>query len=274
MHISGTPSKTTHYADVETAKLMWNNYDTHSITGIINNGYATTPKVMGLSAHEGRTGDEGFRLFEQDKDILNIGYGNADTPSHYIQFYSPTSKKICFISSYAFAASWLDILSAHPELTEDDIFTARFGTRLYYVRLPSLDELKLFLNLRPDDVHLSGIAIGPSTVEAFGIWGKQLYIQPNKKKIKTIRWESYNENPWTKKHRLIEDEVSAGVPCPFHLVLTPIEESDAPYRIEKLRLKYPNFDFLELLSKENGKETKTLNDGKIKIFKKDFKFIY
>ena len=268
LHISGTPSKTTHYADVETAKLMWNNYDPHSITGIINNGYAVTPKVMGLSAHEGRTGDEGFRLFEQDKDILNIGYGNADTPSHYIQFYSPTSKKICFISSYAFFASWLDILSAHPELTEDDIFTARFGTRLYYVRLPSLEELKLFLNLRPDDVHLSGIAMGPSTVEAFGIWGRQLYIQPNKKKIKTIRWESYNENPWTKKHRLIEDEVSAGVPCPFHLVLTPIEESDAPYRIEKLRLKYPNFDFLELLSKENGKETKTLNDGKIKIFKK------
>lgn len=267
LHLSSSPSKTDYHADENAKTFFWNKYDyTFEIpSGDFMN--TITPKNLDTFAvnNSGEDVDRMLERYERDKDAWDSPYNNQIT--HYIQFYSPTSNRVCFITSFHALSSWLDILAAHPELVEGDVFTARFGGRLYYVRLPSKEEIIALAKTNQFDEwrhykreELNGKSITKQSPN-------DLFLQPNGKKIKIIYQARVQETPWKSLNVTVEEDGRIDLPYTYRLVLIPLEEDEAPYHLENLKRKYPNFDFLDLLSKETGNETKTLKDGKIQIFK-------
>lgn len=268
LHLSSSPSKTDYRADENAKAFFWNKYD--GTSGIPTGDFMNTitPKNLDTFEVTGSSDEDANSMlerYERDKDAWNHPYNNQIT--HYIQFYSPTSNRVCFITSFHALGSWLDILAAHPELVEGDVFTARFGGRLYYVRLPSKEEIIALAKANQFDEwrhykreELNGKSITKQSPN-------DLFLQPNGKKIKIIYQAQVHETPWKSVNITVEEDGRIDLPYTYRLVLIPLEESEAPYHLENLKRKYPNFDFLDLLSKETGQETKTLKDGKIQIFK-------
>lgn len=268
LHLSSSPSKTDYRADENAKTFFWNKYD--HIFEIPSGDFMNTitPKNTDTFEVTGSSDEDTNSMlerYERDKDAWNLPYNNQIT--HYIQFYSPTSNRVCFITSFHALGSWLDILAAHPELVEGDVFTARFGGRLYYVRLPSKEEIIALAKTNQFDEwrhykreELNGKSITKQSPN-------DLFLQPNGKKIKIIYQAQVQETPWKSVNITVEEDGRIDLPYTYRLVLIPLEESEAPYHLENLKRKYPNFDFLDLLSKETGQETKTLKDGKIQIFK-------
>lgn len=276
LHISLSASKTDHNIKDKDKKIFWNNFDSHSINTSDTLDRVAPKNIRDFTYNNNKDNKTVIKEYEDsDKSTNNV----LESPfPHYTQFYSATSKKIGFITNYTMSISWLDILAAHPELVEGDVFTARFGGRLYYVRLPSRDDLTAFYNISVYYVvhndkapHYDLTKTNDPKIRVTGI--KELILQPNGKKIKTMSKGEYSETQFTKRPITVEEEGSVNSVYNCRFVLIPLEEDEAPYRLENLKRKYPNFDFLDLLSKETGNETKTLKDGKIQIFKVTQQFL-
>ena len=270
LHISLSASKTDYNIKDKDKKIFWNNFDSHSINTSDTLDRVAPKNIRDFTYYSHEDNKTVIKKYEEsDKSNNNV----LESPApHYTQFYSATSKKIGFITNYTMSISWLDILAAHPELVEGDVFTARFGGRLYYVRLPSRDDLTAFYNISVYYVvyndkapHYDLTKTNDPKIRVTGI--KELILQPNGKKIKTMSKGEYSETQFTKRPITVEEEGSVNSVYNCRFVLIPLEEDEAPYHLENLKRKYPNFDFLDLLSKETGQETKTLKDGKIQIFK-------
>ena len=270
LHISLSASKTDYHVKDKDKKIFWNNFDSHSIN-TSDTLDRVAPQNIGDFTYYGHEDNKTVIKKYEESDKSNGNVLESPTP-HYTQFYSATSKKIGFITNYTMSISWLDILAAHPELVEGDVFTARFGGRLYYVRLPSRDDLATFYNkivyyfgADNETSHYDLTKTNDPKIRATGI--KELILQPNGKKIKTMSKGEYSVTQFDKRPITVEEEGSVNSVYNCRFVLIPLEEAEAPYHLENLKRKYPNFDFLDLLSKETGQETKTLKDGKIQIFK-------
>lgn len=271
LHISRSASKTDHYVKASDKKIFWND-DNHYIASMSDTIETVAPKnIRDFGSYSSENSDDKtlIRAYE-DSDKSNGNVLETPTP-HYMQFYSATSKKIGFITNYTMLISWFDILAAHPELVEGDVFTARFGGRLYYVRLPSRDDLAAFYSINKSyvtdkgETHYDLTKTNDPKISVTG--ARELILQPNGKKIKTMSIGEYSVTPFTKRPITVEQEGSVNSFYYCRFVLIPLEEDEAPYHLENLKRKYPNFDFLDLLSKETGNETKTLKDGKIHFFK-------
>jgi hypothetical protein len=269
LHISRSASKTDYNIKDKDKKIFWNNFNSYSINTSDTLDRVAPKNIRDFTYYDHEDNKTVIKKYEES-DKSNGNVLESPTP-HYTQFYSATSKKIGFITNYTMSISWLDILAAHPELVEGDVFTARFGGRLYYVRLPSRDDLATFYNIstyyvtHDETTHYDLTKTNDPKISANGI--KELILQPNGKKIKTMSKGEYSKTQFTKRPITVEEEGSVNSVYNCRFVLIPLEEYEAPYHLENLKRKYPNFDFLDLLSKETGQETKTLKDGKIQIFK-------
>jgi hypothetical protein len=163
-------------------------------------------------------------------DGTNIG--DINERSDWVKIISPTTKKVCYITSTVYPITnmcWNDIVSRQPEYAEIDRFTLRLGTQLYYVRIPARDELELIVNATNISIvgtfpYVQSLSPGTNTVKA----------------IKVNKPESSAYYPLT----AIDVNVSARI-LNMLFVLTPIPEGEEPYQTAVLNKLYPNLTLPE-----------------------------
>ena len=150
---------------------------------------------------------------------------------YYRKMISPTTKKICYIlHTFGIGAinnnigianmCWNDLVARQPELVEVDRFTMRFGTQLYYVRIPTKEELKLMLSYHSRN--------GNAPVQA----SKVAYCQAPGVGAETVKAmnQDLTETDINVKSRTLQ----------ICIVLTPIPEGEEPYQTAMLNKLYPN----------------------------------
>ena len=179
---------------------------------------------------------EGTNAFSYSDRKWSDGTTIRDLPDPfgYYKMISPTTKKMCFIT-ISFNPNtnpgigianmcWNDLVARQPELVEVDRFTMRFGTQLYYVRIPTKEEVTLLCVYQN---KLRGNAIAPRNVAFCQTPG------PGVETVKAL--SSAGENAPTEtdvnvKSRILE----------ICFVLTPIPEGEEPYQTAMLNKLYPN----------------------------------
>ena len=155
----------------------------------------------------------------------------ASIASPWIKIISPTTKKVAYFSSTPIlleGMSVADILYRHHEYFEIDKFTFRFGTRLYYVRLPTIEEYKMFYD-HPSahyyvDVSRETNKLSYHTAQDINV------VDYDRYKVWTNVDDYYNYG-----------KIGAFDKANLCVVLTPIKEDEAPYNKNNIIFKYRNF---------------------------------
>nr|DAM88478.1 MAG TPA: hypothetical protein [Caudoviricetes sp.] len=151
--------------------------------------------------------------------------------SPWIKMISPTTKKVAYFSSTPLlleGISVADILYRHHEYFEIDKFTFRFGTRLYYVRLPTIEEYKMFYD-HPSahyyvDVSRETNKLSYHTAQDINV------VDYDRYKVWTNVDDYYNYG-----------KIEAFDKANLCVVLTPIKEDEAPYNKDNIIYKYRKF---------------------------------
>ena len=157
----------------------------------------------------------------------------------YYKMISPTTKKMCFMfitatTGYSYGAgivnmSWNDLVARQPELVEIDRFTMRFGTQLYYVRIPTKEEAILLCAQQAKTPIGVKAPIKLAFCQTPGTGAET---------VKAITSSAGNppiEDDANVKARVLE----------VCFVLTPIPEGEEPYQTAMLNKLYPNLTLPE-----------------------------
>ena len=167
------------------------------------------------------------RKWSDGTNILDLDTGHFD----YRKMISPTTKKICYIlHTFGIGAinnnigianmCWNDLVARQPELVEVDRLTMRFGTQLYYVRIPTKEELKLMLFYHSKNGNAPVYASKVAYCQAPGVGAET---------VKAMN-QDLTEVDVNVKSRTLE----------ICIVLTPIPEGEEPYQTAMLNKLYPN----------------------------------
>ena len=230
----------------------WNQYDPETDTSawkeikedVALPSYVEILDCLGLNWGVG----EGTNAFSYSDRKWSDGTSIGDvlaTAGKYnaIKMISPTTKKVCFlIGAYSDDPNkqgitnmcWNDLVARQPEYTEVDRFTMRFGTELYYVRIPTKEELMLALDVDPFDQEFDS----PDTS---AIMKNYFYIQSPGVGAETVNVLSYDKDDTNKT--LTYKDVPVNVKSrtgAVTFVLTPIPEGEEPYQTAMLNKLYPN----------------------------------
>ena len=230
----------------------WNQYDPETDTSawkeieydVALPSYVEILDCLGLNWGVG----EGTSAFSYSDRKWSDGTSIGDvlaTAGKYnaIKMISPTTKKVCFlIGAYSDDPNkqgitnmcWNDLVARQPEYTEVDRFTMRFGTELYYVRIPTKEELMLALDVDPFDQEFDS----PDTS---AIMKNYFYIQSPGVGAETVNVLSYDKDDTNKT--LTYKDVPVNVKSrtgTVTFVLTPIPEGEEPYQTAMLNKLYPN----------------------------------
>ena len=179
---------------------------------------------------------EGTNAFSYSDRKWSDGTTIRDLPDPfgYYKMISPTTKKMCYIT-ISFNPNtnpgigianmcWNDLVARQPELVEVDRFTMRFGTQLYYVRIPTKEEVTL---LCAYNNKVGSNAIVPRNVAFCQTPG------PGVETVKAL--SSAGENTPTETDVNVRSRI-----LEICFVLTPIPEGEEPYQTAMLNKLYPN----------------------------------
>lgn len=156
----------------------------------------------------------------------------------YVKMLSPTTKKPCYLM-YGQAGSdfkqlsgitnmcWNDIVARQPEYTEVDRYTIRFGTQLYYVRIPTREEAELLIKYCAYTGFYSNNLTNIPFCQSTGV---------NNDIVKAL---SYKDNAGVASVEEKDINVKSRV-LELCLVLTPIPSGSEPYQTAILNKLYPN----------------------------------
>lgn len=155
--------------------------------------------------------------------------------SPWIKMISPTTKKVAYFSNTPLlleGISVADILYRHHEYFEIDKFTFRFGTRLYYVRLPTLAEYRAVYD-NPNINYEADNA--PSETYNKRIFHMAQDINASTAGRYYLAWINKEESTNN------SSEITPFQKANLCVVLTPIKEDEAPYNKDNIIYKYRNF---------------------------------
>lgn len=202
-------------------------------------------------------------------DILHLNGGDGSL-AHYVKIFSPTTKRFAFITTAPMnTLTWPELMSSHPEFNELDVYTARFGSRLYYVRIPTKEEWELLMNNGVDNRNASNTYYDWNNQSMFRIDQPKIYLQDIKKtdtQVKTIKCGfTGSSRAWFPDIKIENKNIDNGT-FNVHFVLTPIKESEAPYNHQNLSKKsiYVQTKHIDFLKKMLS--TNTIDEEKIKKY--------
>ena len=154
----------------------------------------------------------------------------ARETKEWFKFFSPTEKRIGFTTDrpLTFNIKWANIITQHPEIITENGITARYGTRLYKIRLLTLDEMAIFINY---SFKLSPHA--PYTLELDNLVPICQVIEKNSNKIKVVQRAV--------SPLINEKTVDSTTMLSLRVVIFPLKEEEAPYQRSQLIKNYPNF---------------------------------
>ena len=211
--------------DPETDRNSWEEvtYDTRLPGGI------ELMSKLGLANNV----QEGTNTFSYSDRKWSDGLMISQAPENidYIHIISPTTKKVCYctyLTSGVTNISWNDLVARQPEYVELDRITVRFGTQLYYVRIPTKEECLLIQT-----------AISDSPMN------KMPYIQTVGRNVESIKVLDISKDV-DDTQKVVETTISVKArTMNLFLVLTPIPEGEEPYLTENIAKKYPTITYPE-----------------------------
>lgn len=203
-------------------------------------------------------------------DILHLNGGDGSL-AHYIKIFSPTTKRFAFITTAPMnTLTWPELMSSHPEFNELDVYTARFGSRLYYVRIPTKEEWELIMNNGVDNRNASNPYYDWNNQSMFRIDQPKIYLQDIKKtdtQVRTIKCDfKGSTRAWLPDIKIENKNIDNGT-FNVHFVLTPIKENDAPYNHQNTSKKsiYVQTNHIDFLKKMLSTD-KAIDEEKIKKY--------
>lgn len=205
------------------------------------------PKGSSIKTNPGDSNLEPWHIRAETKTIkqsivIDNYNKNNKTRSPWVKIFSPNTKKICFITNGPILENVCtnDIIARQPEYNQLDKYTLRIGTRLYYVRLSTKEEIMTLYR------HIGTFYNNDQSV--YPTDGYYLdFLQQTKSQHKGLVYEG---------NKLVERNVVARnsrLNGKILFTITPIIEEEAPYQDVKLRKEYPNFNCLGLHYGPSGK---------------------
>lgn len=185
--------------------------------------------------------------------FTKYGVGGNEFTNQWVKIVSPNTKKMCFISSLPMLENFSvnDIIARQPEYNEIDQFTIRFGTRLYYIRLATKEEVQLLLKV---DTTRQNIINKLSNINTHNYIPYVQRIDKNASGYKALRYQN---------ERFVEININPMLRSGYiFFTITPISEEEAPYQDSMIRKRYPNFHGMGLKYGQSG----TYENGKVICF--------